>query len=68
MNTPTATKPAILAKARTTGYYVWVGAEKRWFRSEERARAFFARRCNQYGVAAVQLQDVATGDAIAGGR
>ena len=62
-NNNTTTKQQTTHK---TGYYVWVGAEKRWFRSEDRARAFFQARCSQYGVASVQLQAVEAGSAITG--
>lgn len=50
--------------ARKTGYYVWVGGEKTWFRTEARAHDFCHLRQSQYGPVLVHIQDVATGEAI----
>lgn len=49
-----------------TGYMVWVGAESRWFRSEDRARKYYLLRVSQYGQAVCQIQDCSTGEALSG--
>lgn len=51
---------------RKTGYYVWVGGEKRWFRSLDRATKFYMEMYRVWGPAVCQIIDVATGDLIAG--
>ena len=43
-----------------TGYYVWVGAEKRWFRHYITALAGYSESVRIYGEALVQIDDCAT--------
>ena len=56
----------IKMKNHKTGFYVWVGGDRYWFRFEERAHAFFQLRASQYGNAVMQLICVETGEILAG--
>ena len=40
----------------TTGWYVWVGGKKHWFRDEDRAIDFAVLRQSQYGSAVVRRE------------
>jgi flagellar basal body L-ring protein FlgH len=43
--------------ARKTGYYVWVGSSKYWFRTKKAANRFYMTRLSQYGSGSVSMTD-----------
>ena len=54
-------------RTHRTGYYVWAGGERRWFRTFGGASEEFYRQVQRLGRNLVQLQDVVSGNARAGG-
>jgi len=53
-------------RTHRTGYYVWAGGERRWFRTLDGAYTEYFKAQRTVGSANVQLRHVSTGDVLGG--